>query len=72
MPIILKNKNESTINIQDNKVDIIDDRNKSSVTAISKNGDRVTDDKLKLFINGERVVLNDTLRKKLIELLMEV
>jgi hypothetical protein len=72
MPIILKNKNESTINIQDNKVDIIDDRNKSSVTAISKNGDRVTDDKLKLFINGERVVLNDILRKKLIELLMEV
>ena len=72
MPIILKNKNESAINIQDNKIDIIDDRSRSSVTAISKNGEKVNDDRLKLFVNGKKIMLNEIIRKKLIELLMEV
>lgn len=72
MPIIIKSKNESSINIQNNTVEVIDDKNKSSITAINKSGQRVADDRLKLFVNGERKTLNEATRKKLIELLVDL
>ena len=72
MAIIIKSKTESSINIQNTTVEITDDRNKSSVTAINKSGQRVVDDRLKLFVNGERKILNEETRKKLIGLLVEL
>lgn len=72
MAIIIKSKTESSINIQNTTVEITDDRNKSSVTAINKSGQSVVDDRLKLFVNGERKILTEETRKKLIGLLVEL